>query len=199
MGMGNSSKDKGDRNERAAVVELVAKAGDLTLPNAQRKLGAGRREDTGDLHVFPDVAVQVRAKADLGDALRTAAVDSVVQAGHGGMAYALGMVPVPQARQGTVRWLACCLSWPGGAPGADEIAVFAQPTRAVAHLRREDLGVPRVRRIVQLARANAGPVFVAPIEAWLAAYRLVRSSGGERLSAAAHVQGVGSGRLAVAG
>ena len=195
----NSSKSKGDRNELAAVLELVAKAGDLVLPNAQRKLGAGRREDVGDLHVFANVAVQVRAVAEMGRGLRTAATDSVEQARHGGVPFALGMVPVPRARKESVRWLASCLSWPGSRPGDEEIAVFTNPGAAIAHLRRDDLGVPRTRRIAQLRRLNTCSVFVAPIEAWIQAYRRVRVGAGETGGVAAYVVHESRHELAAAG
>lgn len=175
--MANPQKNKGDRNERAAVVELIAKAPDLIVQDAQRKLGAGRREDQGDLKAFLDVAVQVRAVADLGTALRSAALDSVVQAGNAGVPLGLGMVPIPGARVISVRWLACCISWPSPVePDRAAVAVFGNPTDLIAHLRREDLGVPRHLRIGRLVRKNTASIYVAPIEAWLHTYRGIRAA-----------------------
>lgn len=169
--MPNSSKNKGDRAEREAVVELRTKAPDLVLDNAQRKLGAGRKEDTGDLHVFPDVAVQVKSMARLGTALREAATGADVQAANGRVSFALGMVPVPRARQGSVRWLAACTQWPDSGIASDEVARFATPETLVAHLRNENSGIPRDRRIALLLRKGSDPLVVATIEAWLNAYR----------------------------
>lgn len=170
--MANSSKDKGDRNEREAVKLLLDLAPDLAIPLAQRKLGAGRKEDVGDLHFFADAAVQVRAYAvsKLPDAIRSAAVDSVAQARNGLLPYALGMVPVPRALARQVRWLASVVTWPVRVE-PDAVAVFGDPRRAVAHVRNEAIGVPRWRRIARVERTGKEPIWLAPIEAWLAAYR----------------------------
>jgi len=167
----NSSKNKGDRGEREAVRVCVSLVPDLVVPDAMRMLGAGRREDVGDLKVFPDVAVQVKNCADVGGALRQAAVGAHRQARHGRMDFALGMAPVPRARAATVRWLASCLFWPDDTLAHDEIARFGNPGAAVAHLRNENLGVPRDRRIALVERRGTDTIVVAPIEAWFAAYR----------------------------
>ena len=173
--MTNSARDKGDRFEREAVKLLLEIAPDLAVPKAQRKLGSGRREDVGDLHFFPDVAVQVRAYANLPKALRSAAVDAVAQAAHGDMAFSLGMAPVPRALSRQVKWLASCLQWPVHLD-EDEVAVFGEPMRAVRHARLETIGVPRRRRVARVERGAQEAVWIAPIEAWLAAYRKAKSS-----------------------
>src|SRR5690625_4924548 len=112
--MASFSKNKGDRAEREAVEYLQQVADDLVVPRAQRMLGAGRADDVGDLRVLADVAVQVRNyKLDsLGAALRSAAMDAVAQAANGDIPHALGLVPYPRARAGTVRWLASWLTPP---------------------------------------------------------------------------------------
>jgi len=167
----NSSKNKGDRGEREAVRVCVSLVPDLVVPDAMRMLGAGRREDIGDLKVFPDTAVQVKNCADVGAALRQAAVGAQRQARHGRMDFALGMAPIPRARAGSVRWLASCLFWPDDTLAHDEIARFGSPGEAVAHLRNEKLGVPRDRRVAIVERHGTDTIVVAPIEAWFAAYR----------------------------
>lgn len=53
--MPNRAKDKGDEAEREAAHLLASLTGLLVV----RKLGAGRAEDTGDLHGVPDTTVQV--------------------------------------------------------------------------------------------------------------------------------------------
>src|SRR6478735_12765266 len=60
QGVPNTNKRKGDRAEREAVAVLCELAPDLVVARPQRLLGAGRREDTGDLWVFPGVTVQVK-------------------------------------------------------------------------------------------------------------------------------------------
>jgi len=169
--MVNSSKNKGDRGELEAVRVCLALAPDLLVPRAMRMLGAGRREDVGDLKLLPDAAVQVKNCADLSAALRQAAVGAQRQARHGQMDFALGLAPVPRARATSVRWLAACLFWPDDTLAHDEIARFGNPGAAVAHLRNENLGVPRDRRIAIVERRGTDTIVVAPIEAWFAAYR----------------------------
>jgi hypothetical protein len=177
--MANSAKDKGDRGERAAVAYLLDNAPDLvSVSRPQRKLGAGRKEDTGDLYIFHDAAIQVRAVNDMGKAVRSAAEDSVVQAGHGDHEYALGMVPVPRARKEQVTWLASTTPdrWP---EEIQPVAEFALISKALSWV-RDDKGPhgyrvwPREERIALLGGPGT-TVLIAPIEAWLAAFRRARS------------------------
>ena len=173
--MANAAKLKGDRGEREAVLVLKALAPDLVLSNAQRKLGAGRREDTGDLVVFSDVTVQVKTYATAGSALRDAAEGAELQRARAGTRFALGMAPVPRARRGAVRWLASTLRWPGGELGQDDLFSVGLVSRAIAHVRRDDLGIRRERRVAIVERAGAHRIYVAPVEAWIAAWRLARN------------------------
>jgi len=166
----NSSKNKGDRGEREAVVALCALAPDHVLPNARRKLGAGRRDDMGDIDVFPDVTIQVKWLASLPTALRDAAAGASVQSARAGTSYALGMVPIPRARKSGVRWLASTTSWPGGPPPPDAALVTGQSQVAVAHARAEQAGIPRSRRIAVVRRSGLVDLYVAPMEAWLDAW-----------------------------
>lgn len=64
--MVNAAKRKGDRAE-LEVAHLLADL--LGLP-VRRKLGAGRRDDTGDLDGIPDTVIQVAHYTDLARALR---------------------------------------------------------------------------------------------------------------------------------
>ncbi|MEH0110624.1 hypothetical protein V6N00_13010 [Tersicoccus sp. MR15.9] len=171
--MTNKSKDKGDRFEREAVKVLIEALPGLTRPKAMRLLGAGRKEDVGDLAVLPDAAIQVRAKKDMGASIRSAAVDSVTQAGHGDMRFALGMVPILGTRAHQVRWIATTVpeAWP---VPVTPVAEFAMVSRALTWM-RDDAGPhgyrvwERTERIGLLA--GPGPtVLVAPLEAWAAAY-----------------------------
>jgi len=175
--MTNKSKAKGDQGEREAVNVLRALAPDLTLPDAQRKLGAGRKEDTGDLVVFEDVTIQVKNYVDVGRALREAALGAQLQGERARTRFALGMAPVYRARASSVRWLACVLDWPGGEPPSAELASFGLPLRAVAHVRREDLGIRREQRITVVERQGTPRIFVAPIEAWVASWRSAMADG----------------------
>lgn len=172
--MANSAKNKGDRNELAAVRYLIETAPELvSVKKPERKLGAGRREDVGDLHVYADTAIQVRALADMGKAVRSSAADALIQAGHGDMAFALGMVPVPRARKEQVTWLACVAvdHWP---VPVEPVAEFGSIGKALAWV-REDTGPhgfrpwPREERIGLLS-GQGTPALIAPMAAWLSAY-----------------------------
>lgn len=171
--MANPSKRKGDQAELDAVAYIVDQTPRLVVPRPQRKLGAGRREDTGDLHVFADTAVQVRnwKLASIGGALRSAAHDSVIQAGNDDLGYAVGMVPYPGARQGTVRWIA---TWAPGHGPTEVRAEFKIVSKALTWL-RDDTGPygymvhPRLERIGHLGGPGE-PILIAPFEAWLGWY-----------------------------
>lgn len=179
--MANASKRKGDEGEREAVTFIVSAVPDLVnVHKAQRALGAGRKEDTGDLHIFTDTAIQVRRlkAADIGLAIRSSARDSVIQAGHGGVPHALGMAPIHNARLNSVRWLACVT--PGHWPiPVEPVAEFSMVGKAVAWA-RDDLGPTgytawdRTSRVGLLA-GPGHPALIAPMEAWLAAYRIARN------------------------
>ncbi|MGK3708818.1 hypothetical protein [Arthrobacter sp. IK3] len=172
--MGNSAKNKGDRFEREAVTALVELLPEFTVNNPMRMLGAGRKDDVGDLSVFPDVAIQVRAKKDMGQAIRTSAEDSVKQAGNGQMPYALGMVPILGTRAHQVRWLACTAvdAWPGG---IEPVVDFALVSRALTWVRDDEgpAGYRAWRRRERIGRLGGPgyPALIAPLEAWADAYR----------------------------
>jgi hypothetical protein len=187
--MGNSSKNKGDRFEREAVPVLVNLLPEFALAKAMRHLGAGRAEDVGDLYVLPDTAVQVRAYSDPGKGIRSAAYDSVIQAGHGDKEVALGMFPILRTREGQVRWLACVTPdrWP---VPIEPVAEFAMVSKALAWVRADEAphgfrAWDRLERIGLLA-GTGEPTLIAPIEAWAHAYRQARlAAAGAPLAAAA--------------
>lgn len=172
--MANSPKNKGDRFERESVPVLVNLLPEFALPKAMRHLGAGRKEDVGDLYVLADAAIQVKAWGNMGGAIRTAVSGSVTQAGHGDKEYALGMVPILGAREGHVRWLACVAPdrWP---VPIEPVAEFALVSKALAWV-KDDKGPygyrvwDRLERIGLLGGPGQ-PALIAPIEAWAAAYR----------------------------
>lgn len=176
--MANSSKDKGDRFERESVPVLVNLLPEFALDKAMRYLGAGRKEDVGDLYVLPDAAVQVKAWDNMGGAIRTAVAGSVVQAGHGDKEYALGMVPILGARAHQVRWLACVA--PGRWPvPVEPVAEFALVSKALKWV-KDDTGPYGFRAWDRLERIGllggpGEPALIAPIEAWAAAYRQAHS------------------------
>lgn len=75
------SKRKGDSAER----EVQAILRDLLgVPTARRALGAGRTDDIGDIHGLPDTCIQVTARADLAEAIRTKLPETVAQQNRAG-------------------------------------------------------------------------------------------------------------------
>ena len=64
--MANSSKRKGDRAE----LEVQGILRDLLGVPARRALGAGRKDDVGDIHGVPHTVVQVVSWKDLTRAIR---------------------------------------------------------------------------------------------------------------------------------
>lgn len=144
----------------------------------QRMLGAGRKEDIGDVEIFTDVAIQVRCyqAAKLGIALRSAAFDARTQSANGNRRHYLGLVPYPGARTGSVRWIAAAVDWP---TPTEPVAEFALVTKALAWVRTDAaphgfLAHPRRQRLGTLLGSGAGPVLFAPLEAWLESYRSTR-------------------------
>ena len=141
-------------------------------------LGAGRREDVGDLHVLPDAAVQVKtwARTQLTRACREAADGAVAQARNGGAVFHLGLVPIPRAPKAdpaaTLRWLAVGYDWPGGLEVWEPVATFGTTVAAITHLRTGYGGrVPLRLRMSRVQVRGRRPMLVAPVQAWLDCYR----------------------------
>lgn len=64
--MTNRAKAKGDRAE----LEVERILGDLLGVPARRKLGAGRKDDVGDIDGVPDTTISVANYKDIGRAIR---------------------------------------------------------------------------------------------------------------------------------
>ncbi|WP_159600705.1 hypothetical protein [Agromyces humi] len=171
--MPNRRKEKGDKGERDAVEYLVALCPDLCRPGSMRMLGAGRAQDVGDLWVFTDAAVQVKAygKESLSSAMYTSATSSVVQAANGRVPYGVGMVKMHNARPGTNRWVAAAVNWP--APLDHQPVEFKAATVAAEWAKR----LPADDRSVGIiTRAGAQTIYVAPFHTWVDALRVALSS-----------------------
>lgn len=166
--MSNPSKAKGDRYELEATDYIKAAYPDLVVWNAQRMLGAGRKEDIGDLLVFPDVAVQVKAfkVTAMSAGLYSAANGAQVQAGNARHPYALGLVLVPRARKvGSVRWAASVLTWPVDA----EHQIHSNSLSALEAVKAAG---PDGRLTTQVQRKNTAPIIIASLDTWVNAYRI---------------------------
>jgi hypothetical protein len=191
--MTNRSKRKGDEGEREAVQMLLAMAPDIVHPAARRALGAGRKDDIGDVDIrtLTHVVIQVKKpnRANFPSYLRLAAKGAVTQrqnaiAQYHDIRWGLGLVPIPLApMNGAVRWLACVDAgeWPGPLP--DDLTANGGPFRfnaagkMVAWLKTEKgphgfMAFPREQRIATYGLVADDSIIVAPVEAWLAAYRL---------------------------
>lgn len=180
--MANAAKAKGDKAERDAVALLGRMAPDLVREGAGRMFGAGRKDDVGDLRVFDDAVVQVKAYnlANLATGLRTSAKGATRQLENAiaqafDMTYAVGVIPIPRAQtNGAVRWLATAETWPVELP--IEPVRFSTVGKLLTWIRDDHgphgyLAYPREHRIATFGSSLTDTVLVAPIEAWLAAYR----------------------------
>lgn len=171
--MANRSKNKGDNFERKALVFFIehAAAQQLTLVNRpERELGAGRREDKGDLKVLPDCAVQVKAWDDISAAIAAAVADAERQKVFREVPLGVGMVPVMRARATAVNWIFCAATWPT-LPPDDSYLATGMVSRAVAHARDDKAGIPRQLRLAKVTRSGRPDVWVGTFEAWALAYR----------------------------
>ena len=96
--MPNASKDKGDRGEREAAALISGLLG----YEVKRKLGAGRKEDVGDMHGLPDTVVQVANWADVARAAREKPAAAESQRLNDGATFATALV---RFRGGTWRFV----------------------------------------------------------------------------------------------
>jgi hypothetical protein len=179
--MANTSKDKGDRFERAFAKHVIESYPELiSVKTPMRHLGAGRKEDVGDMHLFSDAAIQVKAVAAPGTALRSAAAGAIIQAGHAKVPFAVGVVPVFNARVGRVKWLATVQpdAWPGVGLGKPDVHVveFAMVSKLMTWVSIDEppfgfRAWPRTERIAILGGGETTPILVSPLEAWMETYR----------------------------
>ena len=91
--MTGSSKRKGDRAELEAALLI---RDELGYP-ARRKLGAGRREDTGDIHGVPQHVIQVAAWDDVLSAVRIKPLEAETQRLHADVPFAASWIKFPRA------------------------------------------------------------------------------------------------------
>lgn len=163
--MANPQKQKGDRAELEAVTALVKQGHGLAMhPLQMRALGAGRKEDTGDIHVFPDVAIQVKnyAQNRLNAGLRSAAFGALRQSENGLVPFHLGMVVVPRARKDGFRWAATAVTWVlDSAPDA----IASNPVEALDMVKADN------SQLILVQRKGAEDFFVSSLGKWLDDYR----------------------------
>ena len=88
---GNYSRNKGARAE----LEVQGLLRDHLGVPARRALGAGRKDDIGDIHGVPDTVIQVANYADLGRAVREKLPACVRQQQTAGAAYGATFVRRP--------------------------------------------------------------------------------------------------------
>ncbi len=170
--MVNANKNKGDRGEREARDFLREHAADLidhfaktgySIADLDRKLGAGRAMDTGDIFGFgfdaEAVTIQVKAygRKYLPRAISESALGARQQAqnAHAPLNFAVGLSIVERARLDSVRWLASTVEW----PVEDEVFVAKTIPAAISHvLSTRDLAFVR-------------GIYVAPAHRWFDAMR----------------------------
>ena len=86
--MSNPSKRKGDRGELEAA-KLIS---DATGYKVVRKLGAGRKEDTGDMHGLPDTVLQMANWKDAPRACREKPFEAEAQRLNDGATFAAAFI-----------------------------------------------------------------------------------------------------------
>lgn len=172
--MANPQKQKGDKAERDAVVDITALVPDLVRAKPERYLGAGRKDDVGDVRVLDDVAIQVKNFADPSTAVSEAVKGSQRQREHKeasegwAVPFHLGMIQFPRARPGTVKWIAVGGNLPDIDPDVSPVVVSTY------------------KMAIALVRLNPGKTFYVPgsgrspeayftsLDTWLALYRVNR-------------------------
>lgn len=167
--MTNPHKNKGDTYERAALAHLRASCPDLVSEFADR-IKAGSRKDLGDLYVFEDVVIQVKALKDYVRACKLAADGATRQQANTGKALAVGLIPVYRARQTQVNWLFVANTWPVAIADDAHLTTGLAGT-AIDHVRNEKLGIPRATRVAVVRRNSDPEMWVGTTEAWISAYR----------------------------
>ncbi|WP_277212346.1 hypothetical protein [Isoptericola croceus] len=167
--MTNPAKIKGDQTEREALAWIATGWPHLLRPNAMRMLGAGRRDDIGDLSAIDDVVIQVKASnpRTLTAALRAAAHGAAAQRVNAAARFEMGLTKYPNARGGSVRWLATSLVWPG--PVEAVLDAGAAVSKAVVFV-RDEAGPARTDRVAVVHGRGLPVMYLAPAEAWMSAF-----------------------------
>lgn len=100
--MGKASSHKGAKGERDAVRLLEEH---LQISGIERKLGAGRREDRGDIHGVPGFTIQVANRAALGQVLGDKVEETVAQQRNAGTRFGALLMKLPPRPGGKpARW-----------------------------------------------------------------------------------------------
>lgn len=169
--MANPQKQKGDKAERDAVADLTELVPDLVRAKPERYLGAGRKDDVGDVRVLDDVAIQVKHLKDPSTAIAPAALGARRQqenkeASEGWeVPFHLGMVKFPGARPGTVRWIAVGLDYPEIDPD-DAPVIVSTYKLAISMVRLNP------NRVFVVPKSGRSPeVYLTGLEHWLTLYR----------------------------
>lgn len=164
-------KDKGDRAEREALAYVKEHWSHLVRSNPMRMLGAGRRDDIGDLAVIDDVVIQVKAASPqtVVRQLRLAAAGAAAQRENADVAWGVGLVKHPRARYGSVRWVVATYQWPGH---VEALECGSSSVTALAHARNELAG-DRETRVAVVKGRGMPAMWISPIEAWMAAFERV--------------------------
>lgn len=152
--MANAQKRKGDQAERDYLAHFTTVYPHLARPDAMRHLGAGRRDDVGDVRVMYGVACQVKHWSNVSAAIFDAVRGVRRQRFNGGDLLGVGIVKVPRARPPRPVWIACALEdeWP--APVSDSAPLFRQSGRLLTWLATTE-DPPAVARARSAARTVA--------------------------------------------
>lgn len=102
--MGKASSRKGAQGEREAKA-LLAGLFPWLADKIDRKLGAGRKEDTGDIWGLPGFTVQVANRTDLGQTLGDKAEESRQQQQNAQSPFGVMLMKLPPRPGGKpARW-----------------------------------------------------------------------------------------------
>ena len=105
--MAHPSKRKGDAAER----ELAHLLADITGLEVRRKLGAGRKDDTGDLHGIPGVTCEVKNYRSIVDGINEGLADLAREQANSGDPLAVCFVRRPGGRWIAVMDLPMWAAW----------------------------------------------------------------------------------------
>jgi hypothetical protein len=148
------------------------------MEKSMRMLGAGRKDDIGDVRVFEDTTMQVKAYKNVAQGLRLGAIGAVDQQRRADQEFASGFLPIPRApvdQPDKVRWLASAIVWPipeVGERSTTETFHAASTAKAVAWLRDPKGDIPIDERVAEIVMDGKPTLLVGPIQAWLRDYRL---------------------------
>lgn len=178
--MSNPQKNKGDKAERDAVADVTALVPDLVRGKPERYLGAGRKDDVGDIRVLDDVAIQVKHVKDPSTAIAPSALGAKrqqanKQASEGwDVPFHLGMVKFPGARPGTVRWIATGFDFP---------VIDPEHAPVVVSTYKQAISLVRLNPYVLFVVPKSGrspEVYLTSLENWLLSYTRHRDHIHER-------------------